>query len=109
MQMPFVRIASGNERDTFVAVSRMVTTIGRAPECTIQLFDDTVSRMHCRIVFEDGAYWVEEAGPTNAVALDGKVLGRDRLAFGSRVILGETVLEFVKDKPDFAEPDDRGT
>ena len=107
--MPFVRIASGPERDTFVAVSRTVTTIGRGLDCTMQLFDDTVSRLHCRIVFEDGAYWVEEAGPTNAVILNGRSIGRDRLGFGSQIILGQTVLEFMKDKPRLVKTTYRGT
>jgi pSer/pThr/pTyr-binding forkhead associated (FHA) protein len=97
--MPFVRIMSGPERDTFVAVTRTITTIGRGLNCAVQLFDDAVSRLHCRIVFEDNAYWVEEAGPTNPVILNAKRVGRARLTFGSKVLLGETELEFVKDKP----------
>ena len=107
--MPFVRFASGPERDTLVAVNRTVTTIGRGPSCTVQLFDDTVSRLHCRIVFEDGEYWVEEAGPTNAVILNGKRIGRDRLVFGNQIILGQTVLEFVKNKPALVKTNHRGT
>jgi pSer/pThr/pTyr-binding forkhead associated (FHA) protein len=90
---------SGPERDTFVAVNRTVTTIGRGPDCSVQLFDDTVSRLHCRIVLEDEVYWVEEVSPTNPVILNARRIGRERLTFGSRVLLGETELEFVKDKP----------
>jgi len=103
--MAFLRIASGPERDTFVAVSRMVTIIGRGPDCTIQLFDNTVSRLHCRIVLEDGEYWLEEAGPTNIMILNGKPIGRERLMFGSQIVLGQTVLEFLKNKPELAKID----
>ena len=73
-------------------------TIGRAPNCTIMIPDDTyVSQLHARIYIRDGKPFVEDLGSTN-----GTFLNRDRLSKtmplhrGDKLQIGQTVLEIVQ-------------
>ena len=75
-----------------------MSTIGRAPGCSVPLADDTyVSQLHARIYIRDGKPFVEDLGSTN-----GTFLNRDRLSKtmplrrGDKLQIGQTVLEIVQ-------------
>jgi hypothetical protein len=70
-------------------------TIGRAPNCTISIPDDTfVSQLHARLYQGDDGTWVEDLGSTNGSWLNGaKLVGSLPIAPGDRLQIGSTLME----------------
>jgi len=70
-------------------------TLGRGGGCTVPLaFDTFVSQVHARAIDRDGILWVEDLGSRNGTFVNGEqVHEATRVAKGSRVQVGETVLE----------------
>jgi pSer/pThr/pTyr-binding forkhead associated (FHA) protein len=74
-------------------------TLGRHPECDVQVMDKGVSKVHCKIhPRAAGAateYWLQDLGSLNGTLLNGKpVNGEGRLAHGDRIQLGSAVAIF---------------
>ncbi|MFI5279972.1 MAG: FHA domain-containing protein [Gemmatimonadales bacterium] len=66
--------------------------LGRDPDLDIVFpeHEDVVSAIHCRVVFKDGAWWLEDLGSTNGTWLDGKRISAPaRLTTGQRFSLGQ--------------------
>jgi pSer/pThr/pTyr-binding forkhead associated (FHA) protein len=64
------------------------TTVGRSPECSIQLSTPGVSRTHCRITTEGGKSCVEDLGSSNGTVVNGRELQpqlRTELQHGDRI------------------------
>lgn len=73
-----------------------VTTIGRDPLANIILEADSVSRSHARIEIDKGESWVSDLGSTNGTFVNDKqVEGRQRLASGDLVTIGDVVFKFL--------------
>jgi len=59
-----VRILSeGNKRELFINEAQCV--IGRGEDADIRIDDETVSRHHCRLFFNDGHWMLEDLGSSN--------------------------------------------
>jgi diguanylate cyclase (GGDEF)-like protein len=66
-------------------------TVGRSPNCDLSLKYDGVSRQHARIVFEAGAYVVEDLGSANGTLVRGQRIARHRLQHGDVLQFGPLV------------------
>jgi adenylate cyclase len=56
--------------------------------------DEQVSRPHARIVYEHGAYWIEDLDSKHGTWVDGqRITARTRLAPGATVRVGQTLIE----------------
>lgn len=64
------------------------TTVGRHPESDIFLDDVTVSRHHCRFMWEVNDLVVEDSGSTNGTYLNGMRVDRSSLRAGDEVVIG---------------------
>ncbi len=72
-----------------------VTSIGRGRDNQIQIKDDTkVSRYHCRVLQEQGAYFVEDNNSSNGTMVNGELITRRKLEGGEDITIGETVFRF---------------
>ena len=71
-------------------------TLGRAPDCTIELADALVSRTHAEIrQAEDGTFEIFDRGSTHGTFVCGERLGSPRvLEEGDEIIVGSTRLLF---------------
>jgi sigma-B regulation protein RsbU (phosphoserine phosphatase) len=68
--------------------------IGRAPPADIALADPAISRMHCRVVAENGQMLVIDAGSTNGSFIDGlRVDGQAPWPVGSLLRVGAHVFQ----------------
>ncbi len=68
-------------------------TIGRGPDNTIQLAEQTVSRHHARVLADGGVPGIEDAGSTYGTFVDGrKVDGRTPLRDGASIRVGDAEL-----------------
>jgi hypothetical protein len=56
--------------------------VGRASSCDVQLRNPMVSRRHARLVFRDSCWIVQDLESKNGTAVNGKPVGRCRLAPG---------------------------
>jgi pSer/pThr/pTyr-binding forkhead associated (FHA) protein len=70
-------------------------TIGRAPNCTIMIPDDTfVSQLHARLFRNAEGAWVEDLGSTNGSYLNGaRLSAAQQIDKGDRLQIGSTILE----------------
>ncbi len=70
-------------------------TIGRHPDCTIQLDSNMVSRHHARIVHKDNDYVLEDLGSGNGTTVNGKpVIKPVNLEDDDRIKFGPLLLRF---------------
>jgi pSer/pThr/pTyr-binding forkhead associated (FHA) protein len=81
--------------DTVLELEDSETLIGRAPTANLQLADDSISREHAVILWEDDAFTVEDLQSTNGIRVNGKKLRSAPLAHGDEVQIGQTTLIFV--------------
>ena len=66
------------------------TRIGRGLECDIVLSDPLSSRVHATVVFEDGEYWVRDAGSRNGSFVNGQKIDEARLSDGNLLRVGSS-------------------
>ncbi|MCS7314180.1 MAG: SpoIIE family protein phosphatase [Bryobacterales bacterium] len=62
--------------------------IGRLAENQLALRDGRISRRHARIVFEEGAYTIEDLGSRHGLFVNGERVSRHRLRHGDRIGFG---------------------
>ena len=71
-----------------VRVDRSPFRIGRLAECDLVLRDSRISRAHAQILFEDGAYFIEDRNSRHGLHVNGEKTGRVRLRDGDRIRFG---------------------
>lgn len=80
-------------------------TIGRDPECEIQLVDLSVSRRHCQAVCKGKRLYVEDLGSSNGIRFKGKkVRGKTiKVKLGQTFGIGSNILEFSDSYDQYTE------
>ena len=76
---------SGPSERTFVRPF----TIGRDEECGLRIDSRLVSRVHAKVAFDDGHWWVYDLGSSNGVLVDSRRVDRVRVDESLTVQLGE--------------------
>jgi len=74
-------------------------TIGRAPDCDIQIATDVVSRHHASLRFDQHGASIEDHSSVNGVFVNGARVERARLAGGDEIRIGETRFRFEPGAP----------
>jgi hypothetical protein len=59
--------------------------VGRSSVCDVRLDDVTVSRLHARLIFRDGAWVVQDLRSRNGTVLNGSRVVRSQLRPGDRI------------------------
>jgi EmrB/QacA subfamily drug resistance transporter len=91
-----LRILSGPGAGATAAVVGGSATIGRAPECDLQVLDSEVSRLHAKVTVRDGAAAIDDLRSANGTYVDGeRILARTTLAPGDRIQIGEATIELT--------------
>jgi hypothetical protein len=92
----WVRVEAGfrSGREMILAKNRI--SIGRGEDADIALFGDGgIEKLHAYIVHQGGAYFLEEAGPTQGTFVNGKkIAGNAPLASGDLIRVGRSLLRF---------------
>ena len=92
-----VIVTEGSLSGTSVPLSDAGLLIGRNPECALVLSDDFASGRHVRIYRRDDGWYADDLGSTNGTWLDDQRISEGaRLEVGSRLRIGQTVLELRK-------------
>lgn len=70
-------------------------SIGRNRDNDIQVKNDSkVSRHHCKLTHEDGAYFLEDNKSANGTLVNGEFVTKRRLYGGEQIVVGETQFRF---------------
>jgi hypothetical protein len=74
-------------------------TIGRAPDCDIQIATDFVSRRHATIRHDNTGTFIEDWSSTNGVFVNAVRIDRKALTDGDEITIGESRFRFVAGEP----------
>jgi hypothetical protein len=75
-------------------------SIGRHPECQLNLRMDDVSRRHAELRFDNGRYTIQDLGSTNGTFVNGQqVEGQRTLSPGDHIEVGESSITFCEIGP----------
>jgi len=89
-------ILSGPGAGATAAVLGGSATIGREPECDLQVLDSEVSRLHAKVTVRDGAAFLDDLHSSNGTYVNGeRMLERTTLAPGDRIQIGEATIELT--------------
>jgi hypothetical protein len=67
--------------------------LGRGPDCDIAFENDSVSRVHARLVFRDGTWVIQDLDSTNGTIVNGRFVGRCQLQPGDRIEFGDQLVD----------------
>jgi phosphoserine phosphatase RsbU/P len=94
MQKPSVLIEFAGQRRR-IEISKSPFTIGRADENDATIADFRVSRLHAKLVCEDGEYFLEDAGSRHGTFVNGARHERIRLKNLDEISLGAPGLKII--------------
>ena len=87
-------VTEGALRGTAVTLGQAPVTLGRAHDSTLVLTDDYASNKHARLVPTEDGWSLEDLGSTNGTYVgSAKVTRPTKVAVGSQIRIGKTVLE----------------
>jgi hypothetical protein len=87
----------GQEDKPFMILPEESLTIGRAKDNTLRIDQDSVSRYHAKISFENGQVIIRDLGSANGTFVNGKKIKEYALADNDVILVGEkTKLIFKK-------------
>jgi EmrB/QacA subfamily drug resistance transporter len=88
-------ILSGPGAGTATAVTASAT-IGREPECDLQVLDPEVSRRHAKVMIRDGAASIADLHSANGTYVNGeRILEPYTLAPGDQIQIGEATIQLT--------------
>ncbi|MFM1870598.1 MAG: hypothetical protein RL398_20 [Planctomycetota bacterium] len=70
-------------------------SLGRSSSCDLQLRDETISRLHCRLFFDGGKVTVQDEDSAHGVTFRGQRVPRCHLDIGDSCQLGASTVQFV--------------
>lgn len=78
------------------ALTKKTITVGRGPQCDLQILTHFVSREHARVTLSGGTTVIEDLGSRNGVFVNAVRVDRRHLQQGDLVMIGETQFRFVE-------------
>jgi len=92
----FVIVLAGDRMGEMFELSQGRTTIGRGLQADVRINDEGISRTHAQVEYEDGAYYLSDAGSTNGTYANGGRVDRLALSEGDKIQIGaSSVLKFT--------------
>ena len=76
-------------------ISEEPIMVGRSPECDVQLADDCVSRMHCRVVSGKEGVVISDLDSTNGTYVNGTAVTARILKDADRVKIGRSIFKYL--------------
>lgn len=78
--------------------------IGRSNEATLKLMHPSISRKHCVIEKQNGAYFVRNISTTNPLYVNDKSISEQRLYTGDQLRIGTFSITFISDQTSDVRP-----
>jgi hypothetical protein len=87
--------SEGNDDEQVYPFSDDVLRLGRGRDNDIQVKNDSkVSRYHCRVVYTEDKYFIEDNKSANGTLVDGAPVTERQLIGGEELTIGETIFRF---------------
>ena len=85
-------IKKGSNGAEEIGLTSPETLVGRQKGCKLRIPSGTVSRQHCRLLFEDDRLYVEDLNSANGTFINGvRIHGRQALLPGDQLEIGPVV------------------
>ena len=78
------------------ALTKKAITVGRGPDCDLQILTHFVSREHARLTVTGGTVVIEDLGSRNGVYVNAVRVDRHTLQQGDLLTIGETQFRFME-------------
>lgn len=99
MDKPVLAVTRGERKgEIFPLSGESAISIGRARANDVVLDDASVSSQHCRIRPEAGGFVVHDMKSTNGTQVNGRPIDRHQLAEGDVIQVGETSLQYRRER-----------
>lgn len=92
-------VLRGRRQGRDFRIEKDSSVLGRDGSCDYPIEDETVSREHCRIRIESGAFAIYDLGSGNGTYLNGARIYRADLQDGDILKIGESLILFKEAKP----------
>ncbi|MFC1869198.1 FHA domain-containing protein [Thermodesulfobacteriota bacterium] len=97
-QHAFLEISGPEEGRKRIGLEKAEVTIGRIPDCEIQLLVENVSRRHARILFRNEEYQIEDLGSKNGIYVNGIKVEKCILRKHDIIEIGGVKILFVEEE-----------
>jgi diguanylate cyclase (GGDEF)-like protein len=85
----------GDDMGRRVPLNKDVAVIGRSAKCELQVDQESVSRNHARISFDDKSYVIQDLGSTNGTYVNDELVDSIALRDGDQLKIGRTIFKFI--------------
>ncbi len=102
-KIPYLKVFGVDIGASESPLRKRVTTVGRSHEADISLPNRSVSRVHARIINEQGSYTIEDAGSASGTIINGEPKDKHTLEDGDSIEIAMYLLQF------HTEPEASGT
>lgn len=97
-QRAFLELIGSEEKNKVIELREDAVTVGRGPDCGIQLRTKNVSRRHARIDFYNEEYHIEDLNSTNGTYLNGIKVVKCVLRNNDQIEIGGVRILFTEEK-----------
>jgi pSer/pThr/pTyr-binding forkhead associated (FHA) protein len=103
--IPVLHCIAGAIAGQRIAVPDGGLDLGRSPDNHVVITDDGVSRFHARLLYDNGALWLQDAGSRNGIFVNDKRLtGHRALKVGDEIRIAEHTFKVTWDDDTPAAP-----
>ncbi|NOZ00981.1 MAG: FHA domain-containing protein [Deltaproteobacteria bacterium] len=93
-------VVEGEGNGVVYKLGQRVLTIGRGPANLIQLLDQSVSRRHATIMWDQAAYRIRDLKSKNGVMVNDRLIQEAHLQYGDLIRVGRTLFKLVEESGD---------
>lgn len=97
MEAKLVPIVGLEGQEDVALPTSQPTVLGRGDSCSIKLLHSKVSRVHCRVAFENGFYSVEDLDSKNGTWVNNRRIHKAILFHHDRITVGGVEFRFLLD------------
>ncbi|MBK8252574.1 MAG: VWA domain-containing protein [Polyangiaceae bacterium] len=86
-------VEQGPDKGKTFILDTVRTRLGHHSSCNIVLNDPAVSRAHCELIVDEGAFTLIDAASTNGTTINGQSVRKAKLEAGMAIAMGNTTLK----------------
>src|ERR1051326_4138658 len=88
----YLIVLAGGEVGKMFKLDQGEVTIGRSHRADVRIEDDSISRMHVKLVLAGQQVSIEDLGSSNGTLVNGERIAKSLLQDGDKIRVGETVI-----------------
>jgi pSer/pThr/pTyr-binding forkhead associated (FHA) protein len=87
-------VEKGSNKPQVFRLRSRDTLVGRRKECSLRIPSDSVSRRHCRLIYQDDYLTVEDLASVNGTLVNGQPIAKPTIVHpGDRLTIGSVTFE----------------